>query len=65
MNVGELKKLLGEFADDKPVFMSSDEEGNTFYLLDEFVEVPEYVLDGESSPLVLWPGGRPVEEEYA
>ncbi len=36
MNVGELKKCLNEWADDLPILMSVDEEGNRFARLTVF-----------------------------
>jgi hypothetical protein len=64
MNVGKLKRVLDAFEDDKPIFMSIDEEGNAFYHLHEVIMEPEVVMDGAQYPLVLWPGGMRVEEEY-
>lgn len=65
MTVGELRKSLESLADNLPVILASDSEGNHFRPLFDVVESaldangealhPDDAEDGDEPAVVLWP----------
>jgi len=60
MTVRELITELSEYGSNEEVFVATDEEGNSFHAVESLAICEADEFPG-SGPIVIWPGGAPLD----